>query len=237
MGRNTFFQFKQFRIEQDKCAMKVTTEGCLFGASIQLDGTEARILDIGTGTGLLSLMLAQRAKGQVLAVELDTDAAKQAEDNFNNSPWSERLEVANMAIQEYAGATDETYDLVVCNPPFFSNHFKSGKAKDRAIHNDSMGQQDLLESVLRLLSDNGTFWVIYPKKEYREFEQLAIQNGLYHFKRISVRNTPDSGDFRVIGAFQKSELIEESAHSVVTIRGNDGEYSAELTALLEDYYL
>jgi len=217
--------------------MKVTTEGCLFGASIHLNGMEGSILDIGTGTGLLALMLAQRSKGLVMAVELDTAAAEQAGNNFNNSPWSERLEVANMAIQEYASATDETYDLVVCNPPFFSDHLKSGKSKDRAIHDDYMDQQDLIESVLQLLSDNGTFWVIYPEREYRKFEQLAIQNGLYHFKRISVRNTPDSGDFRVIGAFYKLEVIEESANSVVTIRGNDDEYSAELTALLEDYYL
>ena len=238
MGRNSFFQFKQFRIEQDRSPMKVTTEGCIFAASIALEGDERTILDIGTGTGLLALMLAQRSSSQITGVELDADAANQAQQNFDESPWSERLRAVNQSIQAYAHDNVERFDLVISNPPYFTDHLKSGRRKDIAIHDDQLSQSDLIKSVVTLLHEKGTFWVIYPALEFAVFESIAGTQGLQNVRKISVKNYRDSEEvFREIGAFRFAGENVQTANSTVVIRGNDGAYSSELNMLLEDYYL
>ena len=125
MPRNSFFQFKQFRIVQSDCAMKVTTEGCVFGASVVLEGTEKKILDIGSGTGLLALMLAQRSDAHIIGVELDEAASKQAAKNFDGSPWQDRLVLVEGSVQTFDSSNEENFDLIFYNTPFFSNNLKN----------------------------------------------------------------------------------------------------------------
>ncbi|MET4758482.1 tRNA1(Val) (adenine(37)-N6)-methyltransferase [Endozoicomonas sp. NE40] len=147
---NTYFQFKQFRVDQDQCAMKVTMDACLFGALVDVEESQ-RILDIGTGTGLLSLMAAQRSSAHIDAVELDDDAARQARQNVAQSPWSDRITVTQSAIQQFFGAPDG-YDTIICNPPFFENSLKAANDKrTMARHTESLSFSDLVQATSRLL--------------------------------------------------------------------------------------
>ncbi|MEM8894752.1 MAG: methyltransferase [Bacteroidota bacterium] len=138
---NTYFDFKQFRVDQGQSGMKVTTEGCILGAWARFNQPK-RILDIGTGTGLLSLMLAQRyPTGIIDAVELDEKAAQQAKQNFRKSPWSSKLTAHHCCIKDFEAVNGRCYDLIICNPPFFKNDLKSTNSqKAKAIHNDNLSQ-------------------------------------------------------------------------------------------------
>ena len=155
---NDYFQFKQFLIKQDKCAMKVCTDACLLGAfaANRLPLTVHRLLDIGTGTGLLSLMLAQRNLNAVIdAVEIDEAAAEQAKENFNNSPWKERLNVHNEPIQKFAKSINKKYDVIICNPPFFENDLKSNdNQRNLALHSAALSLEELISIVGFLLEKN-----------------------------------------------------------------------------------
>lgn len=232
---NTHFQFKQFRIEQDRTSMKVTTEGCLLGALVSLEGIEQHVLDIGTGTGLLSLMIAQRSGAIIDAVELSAEAANQAAENFKQSPWSERLSVWIGAIQDYAEGAHQKYDLIVSNPPFFKGHLKSGKAKDQAIHSDHLSLEDLCRSVVDLMSESGVFWVIYPAYEFDQMVGVAKSQGLLLQKQFEVYDRPGKPIFRKVGVFGFGhvELLEEQ----IFIKEKDGEYSLRFQDLVKNYYL
>lgn len=233
---NTYFQFKQFRIEQDRCSMKVTTEGCLLGALVSMDGKEDTILDVGTGTGLLALMLAQRSQAMIDAVELSQDAAEQAAINFQKSPWSERLNSWTEAIQNFSQHTDQQYDLIVSNPPFFKGHLKSGKAKDQAIHNDDLSFEELTCSVIRLLKQAGRFWVIYPEYEFEFFAAVAKKHGLSLQNQFEIYDRPGKRMFRKIGVFG-FESIVKPVSEVISIKETDGAYSQRFQSLVAPYYL
>ncbi len=232
---NDFFQFKHFRIEQGDCAMKVTTDGCLFGASIELTGKEKNVLDIGAGTGLLSLMIAQRSKARIHAVEMDESAAQQATQNFANSPWASRMTLFTASIQGFVTDRVAPYDLVVCNPPFFRGHLRSGTTRDVAIHDDMMPKEDLVLALDKLVAADGQFWVMYPAHEFEQFNLLAAQQGWHCQKRIEVYNQPGKSVFRVMGALARDG--GQCEVTTVCIRDSSGSYSPEFAALVEDYYL
>ncbi|MGN6568280.1 MAG: tRNA1(Val) (adenine(37)-N6)-methyltransferase, partial [Flavipsychrobacter sp.] len=141
---NQYFQFKQFRIEQDKCAMKVSTDACIQGAWTPIHDHVRHVLDIGTGTGLLSLMLAQRdPRMHIDAVELDEQAATQAKENIVSSPFSERIDIIHGDAKEYQA--NQQYDLIICNPPFFQNSLLGDNSKrNTARHTLSFSYEDLL---------------------------------------------------------------------------------------------
>ncbi|MDW3195167.1 MAG: methyltransferase [Cytophagales bacterium] len=233
---NTYFQFKQFRIEQGQTAMKVTTEGCLLGALVSLEGSEQQILDIGTGTGLLALMIAQRSEAKIDAVELSSDAANQSTGNFDNSPWSERLSVWNGAIQEFASVADQKYDLIVSNPPFFKGHLKSGKAKDQAIHSDDLSLEDLCQSVINLLKQKGLLWVIYPSYEFDQMVEVAKSQGLLLQKQFEIYDRPEKSIFRKVGVFGCYKQ-DEPESEVIFIKEENGTYSDRFQGLVAPYYL
>lgn len=232
---NTYFQFKQFRIEQDRSAMKVTTEGCLLGSLVSLRGDEQHVLDIGTGTGLLALMIAQRSMAKIDAVELSLAVAEQAAGNFKNSPWLERLNIWKGAIQDYAASANLKYDLIVSNPPFFKGHLKSGKAKDQAIHSDNLSFEDLCQSVVNLLKEKGLFWVIYPVHEFDQFVAIARSQGLLLQREYAIYDRPGKSTFRKIGVFgyTATELQREE----LFIKTEAGAYSERFQGLVEEYYL
>ena len=182
------FQFKQFSVQHDRCAMKVGTDGVLLGAWTPADNP-ASILDIGAGCGLIALQLAQRSSAMVIdAVEIDAEAYEQCATNFEASPWGDRLFCYHAAIQEFASEWEETYDLIVSNPPFYTENFKSEDEKrDQARFEDALPFQHLLVCASHLLNDTGVFSTIIPHKEEDAFLSLAEENGLFPFHITHVR--------------------------------------------------
>ena len=231
------FQFKQFTVQQDKCAMKVSTDSVLLGAWADLAGNPSSILDIGAGTGLLALMLAQRSQAtQIDAIEIDEEAYEQCVDNFENSPWNDRLFCYHASLNEFVKEMDERYDLIISNPPFYIENVSSGNAsRDKARQNKALPFEELIESVYELLSESGTFNIVIPYKEEASFVKIARDNGLF-LKRITrVKGQPDSylkRSFLEFGFYQyiypvDELIIEKSRHN----------YTSKYIDLTKDFYL
>jgi tRNA1Val (adenine37-N6)-methyltransferase len=230
---NTHFTFKQFTIHQDQTAMKVTTDACILGAYTDVKGAKS-ILDIGTGTGLLALMLAQRSEANVEAIEIDESAYNQAVINVNESIFKDKIIVHNTSIQDFI--TDNLYDLIISNPPFFQNHLKAEtESRNNSLHTDTLSFEDLLSSVLRLLSPNGTFVVLLPMYESTVFEHLSISKELYPQKKLTIHHRKGSKILRIITTFGriKKEIINDE----LIIKNPDESYTLDFQALLKDYYL
>ncbi len=232
------FQFKQFSLEQDKCAMKIGTDGVLLGAWTPIENNPNSILDIGTGTGIIALMLAQRSSAtQIDAPEIDENAYEQATDNFENSPWNDRLFCFHAALDEFVEEPEDEYDLIVSNPPFYSEDYKSeNEQRDLARFQDAMPFEELIEAAALLLSENGIFSVIIPFKEEESFLALAKEFELYPIKITRVKGTPTSETKRSLLALSRNEnadflvdeLIIETARHI---------YTPEYIALTKDFYL
>jgi tRNA1Val (adenine37-N6)-methyltransferase len=230
---NTHFTFKQFTIHQDQTAMKVTTDACILGAYADVQGAKT-MLDIGTGTGLLSLMLAQRSHASIETIEINESAYNQALINANESIFKNKITVYHTSIQNYIA--EKRYDLIISNPPFFQNYLKSEtESRNNSLHTDTLSFEDLLSSVLRLLSPNGTFVVLLPMYESSIFEQLAISEELYPQKKLTIHHRKGSKILRIITTFGriKKEIINEE----LIIKNPEESYTPDFQALLKDYYL
>lgn len=237
MPANNHFSFKQFTIHQDQTAMKVTTDACIFGAYTLIDGTK-KILDIGTGTGLVAMMLAQRTQAQIDAVEIENRAYNQAVKNIQESIFKEQIKVFNTSIQLFSTRSEQQnqYDLIVSNPPFFQNHLKAKQAtRNNSLHTDTLSFEDLIHSVLRLISSVGTFVILLPLYESSVFEELSIPQGLYPQKKLTIRHRKDTKILRIITTFgfTKTQTQEEN----LIIKNPDESYSLAFEMLLQDYYL
>lgn len=231
---NTYFQFKQFRIDQAVDGMKVTTDGCIFGALIQ-EVSSGHILDIGTGTGLLSLMLAQRTQAKIHALEIDEQVAQQASQNIKNSPWSDQILSFNKDFKTYDSKI--AYDQVICNPPFFKNNHKGRSiSKNTAIHDDALPMDILINKSKELLSSRGSLWVLYPEYEMTQFTQLATESGFFLCQQTIVYNQAGGSVFRVVAEFRK-EAPNKLISSQLIIKAADGAYTEKFAHLLKDYYL
>jgi tRNA1Val (adenine37-N6)-methyltransferase len=232
---NSYFDFKQFRINQGQCGMKVTTDGCFFGAVIETAGHQ-KVLDIGTGTGLLSLMIAQRnPELKIDAVELDEAAFTQARQNFSNSPWSESIHIFHSPIQVFQPNTK--YDLIVCNPPFFRQSMKGDSPqKNKAIHNESLSFEDLVSNIDRLLTPSGTCWIMYPAYEMSLLCTAAKTIGFYPSTEIILRNKEGKPVFRSITSF-KRKVNAKSEPIHMTIRDQEHQYTPSFKKLLQPFYL
>lgn len=214
--------------------MKVTTEGCLFGALIMPKAIPKKILDIGTGTGLLSLMLSQKyLEVKVDAVEIDKEAYVQAQENFKNSPWVSRLKIENIAIQKYT--SERKYDLIISNPPFFKGSQLGGSnAENVAKHDNSLTQQELIKCLDRLLSNDGEFWILYPEYEATLFHELAKELSFYRTLKIEIKNQRVGKVFRVVQAFSRRPHLECEKTLIIRERNK---YTSDFTDLLKEYYL
>lgn len=233
------FQFKQFRVNQEKSAMKVGTDGVLLGAWVSVDHLPYSILDIGTGTGLIALMLAQRCDApQIDALEIDASAHEQATDNFEQSSWNDRLFCYHSSLDEFMeNLEDDQYDLIVSNPPFYSENVSSGNhARDNARQNQSLPFSDLCEAASVLLSDNGIFAVIIPFKEEERFIRLAISNELFPQKITRVKGSPKTEIKRSLLAFSRTFLAEVPLDELV-IETSRHQYTNEYIALTKKFYL
>lgn len=231
---NSWFQFQQFRVEQDRCAMKISTDSVLLGTLIQ-EEFPIQILDIGTGTGVIALILAQRyPQAQIKAVELDEDAADQATENFAQSPFSSRLKLVKGRFQEFP--EEDQFDLLVSNPPYFPNHLKaSDPRRNQALHTDELSFLDLLEKAVKLLTEEGSLWVILPPAQMKEFEVLAGKQSLFPKKLVSVKDSADSKVIRQVVQFQRK--IELRVEEELILKESDGSFSASYSRLISGFLL
>jgi tRNA1Val (adenine37-N6)-methyltransferase len=232
------FQFKQFSIEQDRCAMKIGTDGVLLGAWTPINHNPFSILDIGTGTGVIALMLTQRTNAeQIDALEIDEQAYEQATDNFEKSPWSDRLFCFHAGLDEFVEEPEDEYDLIVSNPPFYSEDFKSeNEQRDLARFQDAMPFEDLIEAADLLLSENGIFSVIIPFKEENRFLALAKEFELYPLKITHVKGTPTTEIKRSLVAFSRNKNIDFPIDELI-IETARHLYTAEYIDLTKEFYL
>jgi tRNA1Val (adenine37-N6)-methyltransferase len=232
------FQFKEFSVTQDRCAMKIGTDGVLLGAWTSLESNPKSILDIGSGTGVIALQLAQRSTAETIdAVEMDDNAYEQCTENFEASPWSDRLFCYHASIQEFASEIKETYDLIVSNPPFYAEDYKTADpARDTARFTDTLPFEHLVVCVAQLLSEKGIFSLIIPKKEQATIIGLALQQGLHLSKICEVRGTPNSEVKRILMEFSpmKAEKIISEGLIIETDRH---QYTEEYINLVKDFYL
>ena len=234
----SIFQFKQFSVSQDQCAMKIGTDGVLLGAWTPINNCPKAILDIGTGTGIIALMLAQRSDAQQIdALEIDENAYEQAVDNFENSQWGDRLFCFHAGLDEFIEEPEDEYDLIVSNPPFYTDDFQSeNEQRDLARFQEAMPFEDLVEAAALLLSKTGIFSVIIPFKEEEKFIALANEYDLFPIKITRVKGTPTAEIKRSLLAFSQLKLDSFSSDELV-IETSRHQYTAEYIALTKDFYL
>lgn len=232
---NPYFRFKKFTVFHDRCAMKVGTDGVLLGAWANITNTE-QILDIGTGTGLIALMLAQRSPAQIDAVEIDLEACNQARENVSNSPWSKRIQIYHNSIQNYAINCPKCYNLLISNPPFFTNAYKAAiKARSIARHSDSLDQIEILQIAKKLLCEDGRLAIIYPTEQAETFQEKAETFGFYCQRKLYVKSTLESPVKRILLEIGKNQL--EYQKNTLVIETARHSYSAEFVDLIKDFYL
>ncbi len=230
------FQFKSFVIDQDRCAMKVGTDGVLLGAWAPVERA-ARILDIGTGTGLIAIMLAQRTKDSAVdAVEIDEAACGQARENMERTSWSERLRAFPLSIQDYAKTKATRYDLIVSNPPFFSGGTFSGSQDRNAVrHTVKLPHGDLLGAVRSLLAPDGRFCVVLPFMEGLRFRELANHYHLYCTRMTEVVPREGKPVARLLLQFEPS--LRPVVKDRLAIADENGRWTEAYKELTEPFYL
>jgi tRNA1Val (adenine37-N6)-methyltransferase len=233
---NDYFKFKQFTIYQDKCAMKVGTDGVLLGAWANVEKAD-RILDIGTGTGLIALMMAQRSNATIDAVEIDSNACEQVLENVNQSPWSDRIKIIHQSFQDFATETKTKYDLIVSNPPYFQNALTTPLEKrTKARHNTDLQLADILTGALHCLSDSGTLSLILPYIEGSLFIVKAAEQGLYCVRKTNVLPKPGRKPKRLLLEFKKIKKPFTEQQLVIELNKRH-EYSDDYKNLTKDFYL
>lgn len=238
MAGNSYFNFKQFTINQSQCAMKVCTDACVLGSWFPIFGS-GRILDIGAGTGLLSLMAAQRNPSAVIdAVELDGAAFEQAQDNIRNSPFAERIQVFHTAIQDFSPGYQ--YDCIVTNPPFFQSDLLSPNGrKNQAHHAVTLSFEDLLSAMHRFLVQNGSFHILLPTDEAAVFQAKSEALGWSLTRKLILHHHSHKKPFRVVMTFFRSHSADNQVDvKVLNIYQEDGKtYDSEFKDLLKDFYM
>jgi tRNA1Val (adenine37-N6)-methyltransferase len=231
------FHFKKFSIEDSMAAMKIGTDAVLLGAWTVCNN-ETRILDVGTGTGILSLMLAQRTwETAIDALEIDADAAKLAMENILLSPWNDRINIFNIPFQEFAKHSQQKYSLIVCNPPFFAKSLKANsEARNLARHNDSLPVDVLLFGVANLLADEGKAAFIFPFDAIGKWQTEAAGNSLFPLRVTLVKSSPTCLPHRAMVVFTKAKKAEVMENEICIYNGK-GSFSIEYQKLTSPYYL
>ena len=231
------FTFKQFQVNQDRCAMKIGTDGVLLGAWTPLINNPYNVLDIGAGTGILSLMLAQRSNAeQIDAIEIDEDAYEQCVENFEASPWGDKLFCFHAGLDEFVDEPEDEYDLIISNPPFYTDDYKTDNtSRDLARFEDALPFEELIEAAALLLSDNGIFSVIIPFKEEERFVSMCKELDLFPLKITRVKGTPTTEIKRSLLAFCRMEQTPLIDELVIEISRHN--YTPEYIELTKEFYL
>ena len=236
---NPYFSLKQFTVFHDKCAMKVTTDACLFGAwaAKEMKGMHpnaSSVLDIGTGTGLLSLMFAQQNDARFVAVEIEPAAAQQAEENFSESPWSDRMEVYTGNILDYKPA--HLFDVIISNPPFYENELAAAtNEKKLAHHSSELTFSELIPTVTKLLSPTGTFFMLIPFQRLQKTKIILAEHDLCILKIVTVRPSEQHEPFRCMLMIDRQKTSETTSIDMAMKSGQ--EYTNFFISLLRPYYL
>lgn len=232
---NNYFHFKQFTINQEKCAFKVGTDGVLLGVCADVTGRK-RILDIGTGTGLIALMLAQRCDAEITAIEPDHNSFVQASENVKRSKWSNRISIENCALQNFA-PDNPKFDLIVTNPPYFTDSLKNpDPVKSTARHNDRLTHSDILTGAARLLEENGLLQLILPYDEGNIFIAEAQGYGFYCNSILRIKPMPSSEIRRLILDFTRKRQ-KPTEHFLTIEKGKRHEFTEEYVKLTREFYL
>jgi tRNA1Val (adenine37-N6)-methyltransferase len=242
---NDFFQFKKFRIEQAQTAMKVSTEACILGAVVNVDNAQ-NTLDIGTGTGLLTLMLAQKnEKLKITAVEIEENAFKQAQKNILNASFPNEIVVEYCSIQDFERAFDvefqrkkaTLFDVIVSNPPFYKNSLLSNNPlKNLAHHIQSLDFEELVESIFHLLAPNGSAWILLPAPEMEIFIKICESKNIFVKSSLSIHHSSKHKILRKINTFVKNKT-HETQYTSLFIKDENNLYSTDFQELMKDYYL
>ena len=231
------FRFKQFSVAQEHCAMKIGTDAVLLGAWADVDSQPNSILDIGAGTGVLTLMLAQRSGAELKdALEIDDAAYEQCVGNFEASDWGDRLFCYHASLDEFTEEIEDQYDLIISNPPFYTDTFKTeNEERNKARFEDAMPFTELLKSVSKLLSSTGQFNVVIPFSEENSFIELAAKEGLYPSRILQVRGQESSPVKRSLICFTFEKQTIETQELTIEIARH--QYTKEYTNLTKDFYL
>jgi tRNA1Val (adenine37-N6)-methyltransferase len=234
---NDYFQFKQFNIQQDKCAMKVGTDGVLLGAWVSA-GLCRAILDVGTGTGLIALMLAQRSPAGIDAIDIDGDAVGQASENIASSVFANRIRVFHTSFEEYATKTHRMYDLIVSNPPYFADSLKSPDTKKNlARHTDTLPLSSLLSGTKPLLAPDGRIALILPCQREKELMETALENKLNIIRQTMVMPLPDALPKRLLVELSADLSAAPCRSDTLVIEEGRHQYTADYRQLTKDFYL
>jgi tRNA1Val (adenine37-N6)-methyltransferase len=232
---NNYFSFKQFTIQQDKSSFKVGTDGVLLGAAADIKDAK-KILDIGSGTGLIAIMIAQRCNAVITAIEPDRESFEQACSNVKLCRWSERIFVEHTDLQSYYPSAGK-FDLIVTNPPFYTGSLKNpDPRKAAARHSDTLSGESLLEGASRLLSDKGRFQLIMPYVEGNIFIAEAQQYGLFCYNILKIRPLPTSEITRLILSFSR-ERLKLTERFLTIEHGKRHEFTEEYINLTKEFYL
>lgn len=230
------FQFKQFSIHDEKSAMKVGTDAVLLGAWTNPKRSKS-ILDIGTGSGIIALMMAQKSDAKIEAIDIDFDSIQEANTNFNNSPWSDNLYARHIPFLDFVKQTNKKYDLILSNPPYFNNSLKSpSDKKNLSKHASTLPHKELLLGVKKLISPDGMFAVIIPYDQMNSFKNIALIEGLFCNKKLVIYPTPKKPANRILMEFslnRPSHLNEDE----LIIRNDSGNFTEQYKILTRDFYL
>ena len=254
------FQFKRFNVVNERSAMKVNTDGVLLGAAMTIRPDDRRLLDIGTGTGTIALMTAQRALGipgqagddkpvtgddepgaggdvMIDAIDIDEPSATEAAENFKASPWSDHLHVHNLSLQEFAETGSEKYDLIFSNPPYFEDSLTApDERKSTARHtSDGLSYRDIFEFAAERLTGSGRVALVLPADQEAPLCRYARMCGLHMFRILRIRTVERKAPIRIIAEFSR-ERCQTPSDGILTIM-NEGKYTQEYLSLTHDFYL
>ena len=230
---NKYFKFKQFTVWHDKCAMKIGTDGVLIGAWVNLDNAK-RVLDVGTGTGLIALIVAQRCNAKIVGVEIDVNASIQAKENVSISPWADRISIENIDFNNYN--SNELFDVIISNPPFFENALKcENNKRSLARHCVSLSYEQLISKSSQLLADNGEFTLIFPHDIKEKIKQIAAKCNLSVLRELDICPNENVCPKRSIVTFGYNGKQYVAEKIVVEIARH--QYTKEYIDLTKDFYL
>ena len=231
---NSYFRFKEFTIEQEDCAMKVGTDGCLLGGWFDCS-TSQRILDIGCGSGLIAIMAAQRCNATITGIEIEQNAANQATRNVNNSPWNNRIEIINCDILQYS--PQEQFDTIVSNPPYFVNSLKCDEmSRTLARHSDTLNCKSFFKKAASLLTARGKISIIIPTDILEEWKDAATLSGFSLLRATFVKTTPRKTPKRVLAEFIRAYTCNTHTE-ILILEDEPGVYSKAAQEILRDFYL
>ncbi len=233
---NTYFQFKQFVIHQDQCAMKVCTDACILGAWLSAKiPNYASVLDIGSGTGLLMMMLAQRSQAEIHGIEIDPAAYEQLTENTHQNDWSARLKTFHGDARVYS--FPQKYDFIISNPPFFDNDLPStSKTEQIAKHSKQLTLEALIQIIAGNLQPHGAFGILLPYHRWEYFDKLANENNFSLTEKLFIKQSPKHPFFRAVLHYTRNQDHFAPAFELI-IQHEDRSYTPEFVELMKDYYL